>query len=626
MSRLSQGEGLATGLGIEIRNQSGRMSKFFLGALVLGLAAVFAAALRPANGPVRLDDEFQIPPCAKAAVKGLAPDVEQAAVFSNGPVCQLGSDMVGPKSKRGGFGWRALISADSSTAVFYSPPKQLNYQGLGQGYDDASARVFTFSPEENDWVQKGDDLIVRNQTQNLDFETINNYGHWGDPIAVSGDGNTVAIGSVFDNLVVVYKFNAAENLWVQSQLKDASKTLLGYNVGLSEDGNTLAVGRVFCDQQTDGLNPPVGCAAVYTFDDATQTWSLKGSLIYRPAGTGESGESMGWRTKLSADGKKLAVSFPYQDVGGLSDAGTAYVYRFDAAQNDWKLMGNGDSFRATEEGEKAGHELAFSGDGNTLAVYSRGYCGIKVGTICDKKGRVRVFSYDGAADRWVQKGPGLLGRKYAGIESAFGYGGISISYDGKRLAVGSKGDLKLISNDASPGAALGRVEIFSFDDGLQSWKQVWTTIRAKDTGAQSSMVSLSADGTTVAVGSPCFGCTDEAVCSTFAFDNWKHQFDLEPASPGIAQEVRGFGMGQVFKVFDGPAATPSQALLDYIEKQEIESGALQNDLEQANIVTYGLIASNVLVLVCASYFAVKRVKGAKGASESSKMVTRVGAV
>ncbi len=72
-------------------------------------------------------------------------------------------------------------------------------------------------------------------------------------------------------------------------------------------------------------------------------------------------------------------------------------------------------------------------------------------------------------------------------------GAISLSYDGKTLAIGAAG------NDSGPGINRGHVRVFK--DNGSTWQQVGLDILGEAAGdASGSAVSLSADGNTIAIG------------------------------------------------------------------------------------------------------------------------------
>ena len=128
-------------------------------------------------------------------------------------------------------------------------------------------------------------------------------------MAISADGNTVAIGGIADhgNIGATWVFTRAAGVWTQQGSKLVGT---GTNVGaskqglvsLSADGNTLAVGG----SGDDELN-----GAVWMFTRSESTWAQQGAKL---VGTGFSFNAEQGKVALSADGNTAIV-------GGFMDGG-----------------------------------------------------------------------------------------------------------------------------------------------------------------------------------------------------------------------------------------------------------------------------------------------------------------
>ena len=122
---------------------------------------------------------------------------------------------------------------------------------------------------------------------------------FGYGVALSGDGNTLAVGAVFEssnatginlnqtnNLAsesgAVYVFSRTGETWTQQAYVKASNTGagdgFGETVALSDDGNTLAVGAPREDSNATGVNSAQGddsatnAGAVYVFTRTGTAW------------------------------------------------------------------------------------------------------------------------------------------------------------------------------------------------------------------------------------------------------------------------------------------------------------------------------------------------------------------
>jgi hypothetical protein len=203
---------------------------------------------------------------------------------------------------------------------------------------------------------------------------------FGDALALSSDGLTLAVGAPTEkralgggfrvNSGAVYVYARGNGNWPQQAYLKASdaanNSQFGYSLALSANGDRLAVGAPY-DDRAD-----IDAGAVYLFSRQGAAWSETVKLAPWHA---TRGGRFGFRVKLSGDGERLAVSTPYDDslpdgslptapTGGLA-SGSAYVFRHGA--QGWERMAHLKAPNASPQGQ-FGSALAFSGDGQTLAV------------------------------------------------------------------------------------------------------------------------------------------------------------------------------------------------------------------------------------------------------------------
>ncbi|HQZ43733.1 MAG TPA: T9SS type A sorting domain-containing protein, partial [Flavobacteriales bacterium] len=188
----------------------------------------------------------------------------------------------------------------------------------------------------------------------------------------------------------------------------------------------------------------------------------------------------GRAVSISADGSTVAIGASDNDGNG-THAGHVRVYKF--VSGNWIQQG------ADIDGEAAfdesGASVSLSDDGLTLAIgaiYNDGN-GSGINT-----GQVRVYQWDGSA--WTQLGADIDGE--ADDDSA-GWS-VSLSTDGLTLAIGAPGN-------SENGTYAGSVRVYEFVAG--QWMQLGADIDGEAAGDVSGWsVSLSADGSTVAIGAP----------------------------------------------------------------------------------------------------------------------------
>ena len=303
------------------------------------------------------------------------------------------------------------------------------------------------------------------------------YGPYqGLAVALSADGNTLAVGGPFDNTYVgaTWVFTRSGTGWSQQGPKLVGTGAMGprgisqgQSIALSADGNTLAVGGY-------GDNSNVG--ATWVFARSGTTWVQQGPKL---VGTGAVGpSSQGRFVALSADGTTLAV-------GGDSDnSGSGATWVFTRSGTAWtqqgpKLVGTG---AVTPYGPYQGRSVALSADGTTLAVGGEGDNGLS--------GATWVFTRSGTT--WTQQGPKLVGAGAVGAGTSVYQGhSVSLSADGTTLATGAFYD------NGKVGAT------WVFVRSGPAWSQQGPKLvgtGAVGLSVQGQSVALSADGNTLAVG------------------------------------------------------------------------------------------------------------------------------
>ncbi len=159
----------------------------------------------------------------------------------------------------------------------------------------------------------------------------------------------------------------------------------------------------------------------------------------------------------------------------------------------------------TAGGERFGHALAISRDGNTLAVGARDEQSASAGIdstpdlVGDRNGAVFVFVR--GEDGWSQQA--YLKAANSGVEDRFGFD-VALSADGNTLAVGADREdgagMQVGATPDDAGNDNGAVYVFVRNDGV--WRQQ-AYIKASNSSPRDRFgvsVALSEDGDTLAVG------------------------------------------------------------------------------------------------------------------------------
>ncbi|MGB5941629.1 MAG: T9SS type A sorting domain-containing protein [Leeuwenhoekiella sp.] len=299
----------------------------------------------------------------------------------------------------------------------------------------------------------------------------------GTSVSISADGNTVAIGALFNDAngnnsghARIYQRDNTGNWQQLGQDIDGESTnyRLGSSVSLSADASIVAIGAPF--HFIPGVGALTGRVLVYKFNEGTNIWEQFGGNIDGEIGLERSGSSV----SLSADGTTVAVGAP--ESSGAS--GKMRIYKLNGGV--WQKVGqniDGDS-----SGDRLGISVSVSANGNIVAAGAPQNNGAAT-----EPGYVRIFNLDG--DNWQQLGLDING------EAADDQSGtsLSLSADGNTVAIGAP------LNNNSNGSNAGQVRIFENNAG--TWQQIGEDIDGAALNHNSgSSVSLNTDGSTVAIG------------------------------------------------------------------------------------------------------------------------------
>jgi hypothetical protein len=253
---------------------------------------------------------------------------------------------------------------------------------------------------------------------------------------------------------------------------EASGDESGSSVSLSGDGSRVAIGAT----RNDGGGEDSGHVRVYDWDGTA--WGQVGQDI-----DGETAyDWSGYSVSLSADGSRVAISAQENDGNGTA---SGHVRIYDLIGSTWTQLGADIDGEAAND--RSGSSVSLSGDGSRVAIGAKSNTG---GIFFGEVGHVRVYEWNGTA--WVQVGQDIDGEAYQDRSG----GSVSLSFNGSRVAIGAQEN----DTDGNGGRA-GHVRVYDWNG--TSWVQVGDDIDGEayqDESGQS--VSLSADGSRVAIGAP----------------------------------------------------------------------------------------------------------------------------
>jgi hypothetical protein len=357
-------------------------------------------------------------------------------------------------------------------------------------------------------------------------------------------------------------------------------TLLGDSVALSGDGNTMAVGAPNESSGAKGINGnqadtsvySAGAVYVYSRRNATSPWTQQ---AYVKASNPGVGDEFGHVVTLSADGNTMAVSAYFEASGAkgingdqaddsIPQAGAVYV--FTRRGTTWsqqayiKASNTGEAGTDGNfgDGDQFGFAMSLSDDGNTIAVGANtedsnamGINGNQADNSMQSAGAVYVFTRTGAT--WAQQAYVKTANTFANVQ--FGYS-VALSADGNTLVASSfdEGGSSRVINGPYDRMRNGSGALYVFTRAGGSWTQQ-AYLKASNAEAGDSLgvtVSISDDGNTIASGSldedcmanavnPTQPCDDDRVSDTsvgaaYVFvrsgTTWTQQAFIKPSNSG----------------------------------------------------------------------------------------------
>jgi hypothetical protein len=357
------------------------------------------------------------------------------------------------------FGFRVVLSSDGDTMAVSAPYEDGSSTGVG-GMDDNgttnSGAVYVFVRAGEEWMQQAY-IKATNTDVNDFFGTSIALSSDGDTLVVGADsedsGATNVGGDQLNNSVdsagAVYVYTRTNTVWQYQAYLKASNTdpfdRFGTSVAVSADGNWIAVGAIgeasnatgVAGNQPNDLMPKSG--AVYMFSRQNTIWTPQ---AYIKASNTGANDLFGQRVVLSAAADTLAVGAPGESSNAASDesddsapsAGAAYVYV--RSGKTWTHQAYIKSTSAQED-DLFGRTLELSASGDLLVVGAVGEDSAALGVsdgqfddLLDAAGAAYVFVR--ADGEWAQQAQ--IKASNTGAGDNFG-ASMSLTDDGETLAI-----------------------------------------------------------------------------------------------------------------------------------------------------------------------------------------------
>lgn len=392
-------------------------------------------------------------------------------------------------------------------------------------YRIVTAAAVSSDPSYSGLVVSDVNVSNRNVMTYLKASNTSAEDAFGEAVAMSRDGTTIAVGAWFEasgatgvdgnqasNTApaagAVYVFVRSGGLWTQQAYIKASNAeegdFFGEAVALSADGTTLVVGASAEDGGATSINGNQAdnsanvAGAAYVFTRSGATWTQQ---AYIKTSTLHPDSRFGHAVSVSDSGDTVAVGAFVE--GSASGIGAAYV--FVRAVGVWTQQARIMSSNLDVE-DFFGSSVALSADGDTLAAGAYGEQSSATGVGGNEADDSAMYA--GAAYVFVRSGGVWTQQAYikASNTDAYDYFGYSLalSGDGTTLAVGAPGegspatgvDGPQNNNTASEAGA-----VYVFTRSATTWSQQ-AYVKASNSRASSqfSRPALSFDGNVMAVG------------------------------------------------------------------------------------------------------------------------------
>jgi len=237
---------------------------------------------------------------------------------------------------------------------------------------------------------------------------------FGDVVVVGASGEDTGGSSA--GAAYVFRYDSVTGIWEPEGvplIANDAEAGDSFGCSVSISGDVVVVGAYAED--IGGGNS--GAVYVFRYDSVTGTWVEEQKLI---ASDAEAGYEFGIRVSISGDILVVGARGVY--VGG-SNAGAAYVFRYDSVTGTWNQEGDPLTASDAEAYDSFGCSVSISDDVAVIGAYAEDTGGSSAGA-------AYVFRYNGST--WVEEQ-----KLMASDAETYDYFGYSVSMSGDALVVGA---------------------------------------------------------------------------------------------------------------------------------------------------------------------------------------------
>ena len=375
-----------------------------------------------------------------------------------------------------GFGGSVALSSNGTTIAVGTP-----YDDVGANTNQGSVTIFT----------RSNNILTEQQI----ITAGESYGQFGYSVALSSDGNTLAVGAnqvsyysgigpTYLNVGAVYIWTRSSGTWsLQKTINGANfdyagNDFFGHSVALSSDGDTVLIGAFY-----KTVSGRANQGAAYVFTRAGTTWTQQQKLTQS---TGAANDYFGMSVALSSNGNTALIGAYQDDIGSNADQGSATVFTRSSGvwtEQQTLTQSNG------QAGDFFGCSVALSSDGNTALV---GASQDDIGVNSDQ-GSATVFTRSGTT--WTQQQ--TLTQSTGAAADSFG-GWVSLSGDGNTALIGAS------AANVGGFGDVGLITVFTRSNNLWTEQKILSQTSGTASDYFGMSVALSSDGK-VSIGGAQYG-------------------------------------------------------------------------------------------------------------------------
>jgi len=389
---------------------------------------------------------------------------------------QIGADIVGD-NKRDEMGLSTAVNPTGTFIAMGMPA--IGRSSFGRSTTNPNGTVRVYKTTKDKSIQQiGGDITGETEDDNFGVAVaLTGYSMISLTLIVGARNARDEEGkeSGHARVYTLVKESGTGYVWVQrgQDIDGETEDQTGGAVSVSKSGERIAVGSYNHDAGR-------GRVQVFDYDEKSNVWNQAGPDIDGEEESNAAGKGIA----LSPDGMTIAVG----SMNKARSAGQVRVFMY--AGNQWVQFGQSIPGEAVNNG--FGSSISFSGR-DIIAIGAPFNNGANNDMVF--AGHVRVMKYDSDEDSWYQRGPDIDSR-FPGAQFG-GTNSLSISRNGKRVAVGGKG-ATIGENDYQ-----GVVRVFDYKKKSNQWVQVGQDLYGDNANDQFGFsVGLSLKGDTLSAGAP----------------------------------------------------------------------------------------------------------------------------